>query len=97
MHWCLRYTGNEADPFCTTDQASVARNEIPGPVADEPVSLELISHPEMLLIFPLSWQACLFGSPRKFDESYNVAHPQQLEGLRTEQKANCNRFVISPA
>ena len=96
MDWCLRYTDNEADPFCTTDQAAVVRGSASGPDANEPVSFELLAHPETLVIFPLCWQSCLFGSPRKFDKSYDLADPQQLEGLRHEQKERCNRFVIAP-
>jgi hypothetical protein len=96
MHWCLRYTANESDPFCTTDQSPVAMGPAPGPAPGEVVSFELLSQPETLLIFPLSWQACMLGSPREFDVKYDVATPQLLERLRNQQKENCNRFVISP-
>lgn len=95
LHWCLRYTDNEAEPFCTTDQAAVLRGEAPGPSPDERVPLELVHHPESLVIFPLSWQACMFGSPRKFDKAYGISAPEQLAGLRLEQKQNCNRFVLA--
>lgn len=96
MHWCLRYTVNEADPFCTSDQSPVAIGRSPGPTSGEVVSFELLNHPETLLIFPLSWQACMLGSPREFDVKYDAATPQLLERLRSQQKENCNRFVISP-
>jgi len=96
MHWCLRYTANESDPFCTTDQSPVARGPAPGPAPGEVVSFELLAHPETLVLFPLSWQACMLGSPRPFEKEYDVAAPQLLESYRTEQKEKCNRFVISP-
>lgn len=96
MHWCLRYTANEADPFCTSDQSPVAMGPAPGSAPGDVVSFELLSQPETLLIFPLSWQACMLGSPREFDVKHDVATPQLLERLRKQQKENCNRFVISP-
>jgi hypothetical protein len=95
LHWCLRHTDNEAEPFCTTDQAAVPRGEATGPAPNERVPLELLHHPESLVIFPLSWQACIFGSPRKFDKAYDIAAPEQLVGLRAEQKRNCNRFELA--
>ena len=95
LHWCLRYTDNEAEPFCTTDQAVVLRGEARGPAPNERVPLELVAHPASLVIFPLSWQACMFGSPLKFDKAYDIADPRQLTDFRIEQKQNCNRFVLA--
>ena len=91
MDWCLRYTLDERDPFCTTDQALVVMGTIP----EQPIDSELLAHPETVVIFPLCWQACLFGSPLKFDKSYDLAHPQQLISLRTDQKRLAHRFVIA--
>jgi hypothetical protein len=91
MNWCLRYTLDENDPFCTTDQALVIMGTIP----EQPIDNDLLAHPETIVIFPLCWQACLFGSPRKFDKSCDVADPQQLASLRADQKRLCQRFVIA--
>ena len=90
--WCLRYTDSENDPFCTTDQALI----VIGTVEGLPMSHELLSHPDTVIIFPLCWQACLFGSALKFDKSYDRAHPTQLVSLRSDQKRLTNRFVVSP-
>jgi hypothetical protein len=92
MDWCLRYTLDENDPFCTTDQALV----ITGTISEQPIDNELLAHPETVVIFPLCWQACLFGSPLKFDKSYDLAHPQQLMSLRADQKRLGHRLVIAP-
>jgi Protein of unknown function (DUF4238) len=92
MDWCLRYTLDEIDPFCTTDQALIVMGTVP----DAPMDLELLAHPETVVIFPICWQACLFGSPRKFDKAYDRAHPQQLISLRADQKRLAHRFVIAP-
>jgi hypothetical protein len=92
MDWCLRYTDNEADPFCATDQAVI----VEGKLQVQAVTLELLAHPDTVVRFPLCWQACLFGTPLKFEKAYDRAHPQQLVSLRNEQKQRCDRFVISP-
>jgi hypothetical protein len=92
--WCLRFTDDEKDPFCSTDQALFV---IGTATADRnSVTMELLSHPESVLIFPLCWQACLFGSTRKFDKSYDRADPRQLSSLREDQKRLASRFVVSP-
>ena len=66
-----------------------------GTVPDAQMDIELLAHPETVVIFPLCWQACLFGSPLKFDKRYDQAHLQQLISLRADQKRLANRFVIA--
>jgi hypothetical protein len=90
--WCLRFTDDEKNPFCATDQALF----VIGTVEDKPVTMDLLTHPDSVLIFPLCWQACLFGSTRKFDKSYDRADPRQLSSLRGDQKRLASRFVVSP-
>lgn len=90
--WCLRFTDDEREPFCTTDQALVVIGTIP----DQPMSMDVLSHSDTVAVFPLCWRACLFGSPLKFDKSYDKAHPIQLVSLRNDQKRLAHRFVISP-
>jgi hypothetical protein len=92
MDWCLRYTDDEANPFTATDQAVIVQGTIPA----QAVTPELLAHPDTIVIFPLCWRACFFGSPLKFDVSYDRAHPQQPVSIRNEQKQRCDRFVISP-
>jgi len=94
FNWCLRFTDDEKDPFCTTDQALFVIGT--ATANDNSVTFELLSHPDTVLVFPLCWQACLFGSKLKFDKSYDCAHPIQLASLRGDQKRLANRFVVSP-
>lgn len=88
MDWCLRYTDNENEPFCTTDQALI----VIGTAPDQPMSTGLLAHPETVVIFPLCWRACLFGSLLKFDKSYDRAHPTQVVSLRADQKRLAKRI-----
>ena len=92
LDWCLRYTDDENDPYCTTDQAVY----VIGTVEHMPISMDLLRHPDTVVIFPLCWQACLFGSTRRFDKPYDRADPRQLQSIRNEQKQYANRFVVSP-
>jgi hypothetical protein len=92
MDWCLRYTDEENNPYTATDQAVIVQGTLIVPA----VTPEVLAHPDTIVIFPLCWQACLFGSPLKFEVSYYRAHPQQLLSIRDEQKQRCDRFVISP-
>jgi Protein of unknown function (DUF4238) len=92
LDWCLRYTDKENDPYCTTDQALFLIKT----VKDSRITMELLQHPDTVIVFPLCWQACLFGNTRKFDRAYDRADPGQLQGLRSDQKRNANRFVVSP-
>jgi hypothetical protein len=92
MEWCLRYTDDEANPYTATDQAVIVQGTLVAPA----VTPEVLAHPDTIVVFPLCWQACLFGSPLKFDKSYDRAHPQQPLSIRNEQKQRCDRFVISP-
>lgn len=90
--WCLRFTDDEREPFCTTDQALVVLGTVP----DQPTSMDVLFHSDTVAVFPLCWRACLFGSPLKFDKPYHKAHRNQLISLRDDQKRLANRFVISP-
>jgi hypothetical protein len=92
MDWCLRYIDDETNPFCSTDQAVF----IEGSVVTSTIDTELMAHPDTVVFFPLCWQACLFGSPGKFDVSYDRADPRQPLSIRQQQKKRCDRFVISP-
>jgi hypothetical protein len=92
MDWCLRYTDDENNPYTVTDQAVVFEGSLP----TQAVTTELLAHPDTWVIFPLCWQACLFGSPLKFEVPYDRAHPQQPLSIRNTQKERCDRFLISP-
>jgi len=60
FHWALRYTDSVTDPFIISELPFAAEGP-PGELRD------VLAHPDTLLVFPLCWQACLFGSMRKFD------------------------------
>ena len=51
---------------------------------------------ETLIFFPLCWQACLIGSPAKFETDTDAFLPADLNRLqRLYLKSDC-RFVYAP-
>jgi hypothetical protein len=93
LDWCLRYTEEEDNPYCTTDQALFVIGTVKG---DPQITMELMNHSDTVMVFPLCWQACLFGSTRRFDKAYDRAHPQQPSSIRGDQRRYANRLVVSP-
>ena len=89
FHWCLRMTANTEDPFVTCD----------GPVIMEGRArqeADALKDDETLVFFPLCWQACLVGSPAKFDIETGALAPDDMKRLRNLYLKSANRFVFSP-
>ena len=72
-------------------------SELPFALEGEATELaDAIRHPETLIIFPLCWQACLFGSLRRFDvetDKFNVA---DMQTSRRKYRAWAKEFLLSP-
>ena len=66
------------------------------PLTDEHgrMTWDMLHQSDALVYFPLCWQACLFGSPLRFNEAYGRAINTHM--LRAKQKENADRFVVSP-
>lgn len=89
MEWCLRVTQNPADPFVTCDVPIVMEGTTPKPD-------DALQDGRTLVFFPLCWQACLAGSPAKFDSEIDVLGPDDMRKLRRLYLKSANRFVFSP-
>jgi hypothetical protein len=57
---------------------------------------EMLQDPETLLYFPICWQACLFGSPRRFDKKTDNFGPQDMQTFRKKYRTFAKQFLISP-
>ena len=88
MHWCLRVTYNADDPFVTCDTPLVME----GRVAQE----NALGDWGTLVFFPLCWQACLVGSPAKFDIETDSLAPSDMKKLSALYLKSAIRFVFSP-
>lgn len=88
MHWCLRVTNNSDDPFVTCDAPLVMEGRVPQDDA--------LRDWGTLVFFPLCWQACLVGSPAKFDVETDRAIAGDMKKLRALYLKSAIRFVFSP-
>lgn len=89
-HWCLRFTTDVTKPFVTSDNAV-------GLMGPAPSLAEAMAHPDTLFLFPFCWQACLLGSPRKFDvETDAIDQALRAELQRLYLNENSCRFAYSP-
>jgi hypothetical protein len=89
LHWCLRFTGNLTDPVITADNPVVIEGRAP-------TMEEALRDAETLVLFAISWQACLIGSPARFDKETDAFHPADLRRLRALYLKSALRFVFSP-
>jgi hypothetical protein len=89
INWCLRYTRSPADPFITSGQPLVVEGPVPNIV-------EAMTHPDTLIWFPLCWQACLVGSPRRFDKGTDEMSPADMRRVRERFRRPSSGYVISP-
>jgi hypothetical protein len=77
-------------PLITADNAV-------GLIGRSPSLAEAIRHSESLFVFPFCWQACLIGSPCKFDVETDAIAPSLLEEFqRLYLNENDCRLAYSP-
>lgn len=89
LNWCLRVTGNPADPLITGDTPVIVEGHAP--------TLEAaLGDPQTLMVFPLCWQACLVGSPAKFEVITDSFRACDLRQLRSRYLRTDSRFAYSP-
>lgn len=87
--WALRLCESVSDPFVIS--------ELPFAIEGNSADLqEAIKHPDTLIIFPLSWQACLFGSLRRFDVEKDSFNGEDMRNSRRKYRAWAKEFILSP-
>jgi hypothetical protein len=87
--WALRYCESVTDPFVIS--------ELPFALEGNTTELEeAIRYPDTLLIFPLCWQACLFGSLRRFDVETDKFGVEDMRTSRRKYRAWAKSFILSP-
>ena len=91
FNWALRYCDSTANPFVATEQPLFSE----GPHRENPA--DAIRDPEMLLFFPLCWQACLIGSRQFFDRETDKFGDQDMRGFAKVCRERAELFVISPS
>jgi Protein of unknown function (DUF4238) len=88
--WALRYTDSVDNPFVMTEAPFLVVGDRPGEIG------EMLDHSETLLFFPICWQACLFGSPRRFDKAIDKFGEQDMQTFRKKYRTYGKLFLLSP-
>jgi hypothetical protein len=66
---------------------------IEGPTTDIATA---INHPESLIVFPICWQACLFGSRLRFDKGTDKFGLADMRTIRRKYRHFAQVFLLSP-
>jgi hypothetical protein len=88
LHWCLRVAHNPEDPFVTCDTPLVMEGRVP--------PQDALTDRGTLVFFPLCWQACLVGSPAKFDVETDCLVASDMKKIRALYLKSAIRFLFSP-
>ncbi len=88
-HPALRYTDSVTDPFIISELPFAAEGPTGG-------LKDVLAHPDTLLVLPLCWQACLFGSVRRFDIETDKFDHGDMRTTRRQYRAWAEQFVLSP-
>jgi hypothetical protein len=89
FNWALRYCESVEEPFVTSEAPLV----IEGPAADISAAID---HPESLIVFPICWQACLFGSRLRFDKGTEKFGLADMRTIRRKYRHFAQVFLLSP-
>ncbi len=89
FNWAIRYCESVAAPFVTTEAPFI----VEGRAAE---IVEAIRHPDTLLIFPLCWQACLFGSLQRFHKGTDRFEMEDMKTIRRKYRHFAQVFLLSP-
>ena len=87
--WALRYCDSVTDPFIISEMPLIAE----GPCSD---IREAIQHQDTLLMFPLCWRACLFGSRQFFHVKTDRLGPEDMQKVRQRYISTAKSFLVSP-
>jgi hypothetical protein len=90
LHWAVRYTDSPNNPYVTSDEPFVV-------TGDGPDLNGFLQRQDTLLLFPICWQATLYGSPLPFLKGLDSSLPRDLWKFRTDYRMNSKRFIVSPS
>lgn len=88
--WALRYTDSVDNPFVMTEAPFLVVGDRQGEIG------QMIDHPESLVYFPICWQACLFGSRRRFDKKTDKSGPEDMKTFRRQYRTFAKQYLVSP-
>lgn len=87
--WALRYSTSPEQPFVLTKTPCVVEGKFS-------TLEEAMRRPDTLIIFPLCWQACLFGSLARFDVKTDEFSSEDLRTMHRKHFDKAREFIVSP-
>jgi hypothetical protein len=87
--WALRYSTSPEQPFVLTETPCVVEGKFS-------TLEEAMQRPDTLIVFPLCWQACLFGSLARFDIRTDEFSSEDLQTMHRKHFDKAREFIISP-
>jgi hypothetical protein len=89
FNWALRYSLSPDMPFILTDTPCVVEGKFS-------TLEEAMQRPDTLIVFPLCWQACLFGSLDPFDVKTDEFSSEDLQKMHRKHFDKAREFIVSP-
>jgi Protein of unknown function (DUF4238) len=87
--WALRYSASPEVPFILSDTPCIVEGKFS-------TLEEAMQRPDTLIVFPLCWQACLFGSLARFDVKTDEFSSEDLQIMHRKHFDKAREFVVSP-
>ena len=87
--WALRYSASPDVPFILSDTPCIVEGKFS-------TLEEAMQRPETLIVFPLCWQACLFGSLAPFDVKTDEFSSEDLQKMHRKHFDKAREFIVSP-
>jgi hypothetical protein len=89
FHWALRYSVSPDMPFVLSDTPCIVEGKFS-------TLEEAMQRPDTLIVFPLCWQACLFGSLVPFDVKTDEFSSGDLQKMHRKHFDKAREFIVSP-
>jgi Protein of unknown function (DUF4238) len=89
FNWAIRYCESVAAPFVTSEAPFIVEGSTTEIV-------QAIKHPDTLLVFPLCWQACMFGSLQRFHKGTDKLESEDMKVIRRKYRHFAQVFLLSP-
>jgi hypothetical protein len=87
--WALRYSASPDMPFVLSDTPCIVEGKFS-------TLEEAMQRPDTLIVFPLCWQACLFGSLARFDIRTDEFSSEDLQKMHRKHFDKAREFIVSP-
>lgn len=88
LNWAIRLCDSPNVPFIISEIPVVAQGS-------HPQFTDFLRDPEALLFFPLCWQACLIGSPRRFDVETGKFGEEDVRRVQKIYRETAELFLVS--